>query len=144
MKKYKTLIKFLSLILFCSFLLSCHLDSYETGNFLIKVDSIRVPDVIVKNIPFDIEFFGTIGSNGCHRFEYFNNSIIGNEISIEAWGSFDTRDGACTTVMVYMDGQKLTLTIPSPGIYNIIIVQPDNTSLMRQITVSEAITTIIN
>jgi hypothetical protein len=142
MKKYKTLIKFLFLIMFCSFLISCNLDSYETGDFLIKVDSISVPDLIVTNTPFDIEFFGTIASNGCHKFEYFNHSIIANVILIEAWGSYDIRDGVCPTTMVYLDGQKLTVTIPSPGIYTINVIQPDNTTLTREIAVSEATSAI--
>lgn len=138
MKIYKPLIKLLSLIMFSSFLQSCHLNSYEAGTFLIKVDSIHVPDPIVSNTPFDIDFFGTIAGDGCHRFEYFQNSIIDNEISIEAWGYFDNRAGACPTVMVYLDGQKLSVTVPSPGIYTIIINQPDNTSLVKQITVGKA------
>lgn len=133
--KIKNSLKFLSLITFCFILLSCHSDPYEVETFLIKVDSIHVPNAIVSNTPFDIDFFGTIASDGCHRFELFQNSISNNDVLIEAWGSVDSKAGVCPTVMVYLNGHKLTVTIRSPGYYTIKIKQPDNSTLVRQIAV---------
>jgi hypothetical protein len=117
-------------------LLSCHNDLNTFDDFLIKVDSIHVPITITSNTPFDIEFFGTIGWNGCLSFKTFNQIYKNNDITIEAWGTYDNKAGICPTVMVYLDGRKLNITIPLPGIYKISIKEPDYTSLVRQITVN--------
>jgi hypothetical protein len=135
MKINKLISVVLSFTTFCLILNSCHNGPYIFDPIIIKVDSIHVPNAIVSNTPFEIDFFGTIGSNGCYRFEEFQNSISGNDILIEALGSFDSKAEVCPTVMVYLTGQKLTVTVPAPGYYTIKIKQPDNSTLSRQITV---------
>jgi hypothetical protein len=45
-------------------------------------------------------------------------------------------DKACPTVMVYLTGQKLNLTIPFPGNYFIIIKGPGGANISRQITMN--------
>lgn len=135
MKTNKLITNFLAFTTICFILLSCHSGPYQLEPIQIKVDSIHVPTSIVSNTPFEIDFFGTIGHNGCYKFEAFQNSINGNDLLIEAWGSSDIKSGTCPTVMVYLTGHNLTVTIPAPGDYNIKIKQPDNSILSRQITV---------
>lgn len=135
MKTNKLITNLLLVVTFCLLLISCHNDPYEPELFLIKVDSIHVPNAIVSNAPFDIDFFGTIGSDGCHKFESFKNSINSTDLLIEAWGSFDGKAGLCPAVMVYLTGYKLIVTISTPGNYTIKVRQPDNSTLSREISV---------
>jgi hypothetical protein len=102
---------------------------------MIKVDSFKVADTVTSATPFDVEFYGTIGRNGCYSFKTFNQIVKGNDISIEVWGTFDYT-GSCPEALVSLDGIKLKLTIPFPGTYRIIIKEPENYSLVKQITVN--------
>jgi len=135
MKAVAGFVSFLMLLLFCIHLNSCKHDT-DYHLFLIKVDSIQVPKIITSGIPFDIAFFGTIGTNGCYSFSHFNQTLTGNEIMIEAWGKVDAKAFVCPTVMVYLDGRKLTMTIQTPGLYILKIKQSGNTYLERQITIN--------
>lgn len=136
MKTSKSIIKLLSVFtIFCIFY-SCRGGPYQVKEFVIKVDSIHLPGVVTSNTPFDIAFFGTVGNNGCFRFEAFRQSFNKNDIYIEAWGSLDYQATVCPTVMVYLEGRKLTMTIPAPGIYSLKIKQPDANPLIKYITVN--------
>ena len=136
MKKIKSVFLFVLVITICFLLRSCLNESYTYEDFLIKVDSIHLPNSITLNIPFDIEFFGTVGFDGCYSFKTFNQTVKNNDIMIETWGTYEIKNGICPAVLVYLDGQKLNMTFHTSGIYNLIIIQPDNTSFVRQITVN--------
>jgi hypothetical protein len=136
MKPKQLLIHLLSVSLFCFIIYSCHNDLYTPESFIIKVDSIHVPGVITSNNPFDIEFFGIIGTDGCHSFSHYIHSLNNTCLIIEALGNYDYRAGLCPAVMVYLDGHKLNVTIPLPGTYTIKIREPDYSTLTRQITVN--------
>jgi hypothetical protein len=117
-------------------LLSCHDDSSSSDDFMVKVDSFKVPAEVTSATPFDVVFYGTIGLNGCYSFKTFNQVIKGNDISIEVWGTFDYKTGTCPEELVSLDGYKLNLSIPFPGTYRIIIKEPADYTLVRQITVN--------
>jgi hypothetical protein len=117
-------------------LLSCHDDSASSDDFMIKVDSFKVADAVTSATPFDVTFYGTIGRNGCYSFKTFNRVASGNEISIEAWGTFDYSTQSCPEELVLLNGIKLSLTIPFPGTYRIKIKEPEDYSLVKQITVN--------
>ena len=123
------------IITLCFFLNSCLKEQSIYSDFLIKVDSIHVRDTLASAVSFDIEFFGTIGYNGCNSFKTFNQTINDKDITIGAWGTYENK-GACPTEMVYLNGQKLKMTIPLAGIYNITILEPDNSYLVRRIIVN--------
>lgn len=69
--------KFTSMI-FCLFSLlglfsSCEKEAKsEYDSFIIYVDSVQLSDNISANIPFDIFFYGTVGTNGCYEFSHFS------------------------------------------------------------------------
>jgi hypothetical protein len=120
----------------CLIFYSCSNDLSSTSDFMIQVDSIRVPEVVSQAKPFDIEFFGVIGFNGCYSFKTFNRVIKGNEITIQAFGSIDEKSRICPDALVTLDGKKLSTTIALPGTYQIIIKEPDSFSLIKQIIVN--------
>lgn len=136
MKPKQPIIFLLTACSFCLILFSCHNELYTPDSFIIKVDSIHVPHVITSKNPFDIELFGIIGTDGCHSFSQYIYSLGSNCLRIEALGNYDYRAGLCPAIMVYLDGHKLNVTIPLPGIYTIKIREPDYTFLTRQITVN--------
>jgi len=117
-------------------LISCHDNSNKGNDFLVKVDSIRIPSVVNAGVSFDIDFFGTIGFDGCVGFKTFNRTIKGNEITVETWGTFNDFNGNCPDMLVVLDGQKLTMTIADPGTYKIMIKEPGNYALVKQIVVN--------
>jgi hypothetical protein len=136
MKPYKSFILILSLTVIFYFLFACNGSPYKVKQFMIQVDSIHVPSVVHANTPFEIAFFGTVGTSGCFSFETFTQSFNNNDVYIEVWGSLDYQASVCPAVMVYLDGRKLSVTITSAGIYTIRINQPDSNPLVKQITVN--------
>lgn len=116
-------------------ILSCHIDSDNSSDFIIRVDSVKIPDTVSSATPFDIVFFGTIGFNSCYSFKTFNRVVKDNDIKIQAWGTLDYKEGKCPEGLVSLNGQILKLTIPLPGTYRIVIKEPEDYTLVKQITV---------
>lgn len=127
---------FVTVIVIFVGLLSCHDNSDSSSDFIVKVDSFKVPAAVTSATPFDVVFYGTVGRNGCYSFKTFNKAVKGNDISIEVWGTFDYKTGSCPEELVLLDGIKLNLTIPFPGTYRIVIKEPADYTLVRQITVN--------
>jgi len=136
MNHVKSLVSIFTVTGFCLIFFSCRNDLSSNSDFLIHVDSIRVPETVIQAKSFDIEFFGVIGFNGCYSFKTFNRVVKGNEITIEAFGTLDEKSGVCPDVLVTLDGIKLSSTINLPGIYQIIIKEPDSFTLIKQIIVN--------
>jgi len=135
MKTNVSALGLLSIIVIGLSLLSCHNDSENSNDFIIRVDSVKIPYVVSSATPFDIVFYGTIGFNSCYSFKTFNRAITDNDIKIEAWGTLDYIEGKCPEGLVSLNGQILTLTIPLPGTYRIVIKEPEDYTLVKQITV---------
>jgi len=134
MKTYRIQFLLIGAFAICFIAVSCanKISSYD--DFVIKVDSIHLPVTVAADSSFDIEFYGTVGFNGCVSFKTFDRTVRNNEITIKTIGTYSNSQ-VCPTVMVYLDGQKLNMTIPFPGVYNVKVVQPTGGSLSRQITV---------
>lgn len=115
---------------------SCTDKLTSQNDFLITVDSIHVPVTITSNTPFDIEFFGMVGVDGCYSFKVFNQIIKDNDITIETWGTYDSKAKVCPEVLVTLYGKKINMTIPYPGIYYIKITEPYGYPLVKQIIVN--------
>ncbi len=130
MKTLKPISTIICSILLIMYFFSCKKENepnYEY--FLIKVDSVNVPESITANTPFEIDFFGTIGTNGCFQFSQFETNIFEKEIQIKVWGKYDKNAKSCPTVMVYLEGQTLRQSIIENGNYTLKVIQPDNTYL---------------
>lgn len=109
--------------------------SYEY--FHIKVDSIQLAEDPIAGTPFEIRFYGTIGTNGCYQFEEFREKQTNSDIIIEAIGRYNKSAEICTSVMVFLDEKILNLTIEESGQYTIKIKQPDGNYMEREILVKE-------
>ena len=139
MKSEKVLIVIFLSIFLSGLFISCKWEeetSYEY--FRIKVDSIQLAEDPIAGTPFEIRFFGTIGSNGCYQFDEFSEKQTSNEIIIEAIGKYNKRANVCASVMVFLDGKKLNLRIEEPGRYHLKIKQPDGNYIERKILVKES------
>jgi len=136
LKRISSLLTLVTVIVIFVGLLSSHDNSDSSNDFIVKVDSFKVADTVTSAAPFDVMFYGTIGRNGCYSFKTFNQVLKGNDISIEVWGTFDYKTGSCPDELVSLDGIKLNLTIPFPGTYRIIVKEPADYSLVKQITVN--------
>lgn len=136
MKTIHTLMICFSTLMLLSILSSCE-DEQEPNyeSFLIPVDSIQIPGNITKNEPFDIRFYGTIGTNGCYQFSKFETEKQGNKITIEAWGKLNKNSSFCSDEMVYLDNEKLNYQIGEKGTYIIKVKKPDDNFLEKQILV---------
>ncbi len=123
------------LVIFLSgYFSSCQKDEdYEY--FLIQVDSVSIPETILANQSFELEFFGYIGYNGCYSFSEFVSEKQNKTILVEAQGKLNVKSTICSDVMVGLNGEKLSLLLKETGNYNLKIKQPDGTFLERQILV---------
>jgi len=111
----------------------------EYGFYRIPVDSIQVAEDIQAGEPFEIRFYGVVGTDGCHRFSRFDTEMNAAMLWVEVWGRRATGENiACPDVMVFLDGQPLELTVDQPGEYVLEIRQPEGDPLERVIRVKES------
>jgi len=134
MKIIRNFLVFGFLMGFIGYFSSCHKEE-DYNYFLIQTDSISIPETILASQPFEVEFFGYIGPNGCYRFSEFTREKHENVIQIEAWGRLSLKSTVCSDVMVFLNGEKLELLIEDAGSYKLSIKQPGGTFLERQVRV---------
>lgn len=134
MKKPGILAMVLFALYWAGSLASCQQEN-DSERFLIKIDSVHIPESIVPNEAFDIEFFGYIGHNGCYSFSEFVLEKQNQLVMAEAWGKLDVKSGICSDVIVYLRGEKLNCTLEEAGNYIFKIKQPDGTYFERVILV---------
>lgn len=136
MNTFRTVTITLCVISFMSILAACEKENKPDYKlFLIKVDSVLVPDNIIANEPFDITFTGTVGTNGCYQFYKFETNSEADQIVVKVWGRFYSKQEVCTDVMVYLGDEKLTLRIEEPGHYILKVQQPDESYLTESILI---------
>lgn len=124
----------LLLLLFSLFLVNCNKDK-ET-KFVIKVDSIHIADTIKLSETLRIEFFGTIGNNGCYDFSHDETNFEGTTISIKLWGKNSGSDD-CPNVIVKLDGTYYDINFNAAGSYIVEIIQPDNSKITNTVVVED-------
>jgi len=119
-------------------ILSCKKEiDTEYNYFLIPIDSVAVPDTVKTSKPFEITFFGLVGTNGCYSFSEFVVQKLDNEITIEAWGKNKKEAQICPQVMVYLRGKKMNYSLSEPGEYLIKVKQNENSYLQFSLVVKE-------
>lgn len=131
MKIFRNFLAFVLLVGLTGYFSSCEKEE-DYNYFLIQTDSISIPETILADQPFEVEFFGYIGPNGCYSFSEFISAKQENTFRIEAWGKQNLKSNICSDVMVYLNGEKLKFQIEEAGIYNLKIKQPDGTFLEQQ------------
>ena len=136
MKTQIRIFNVLLLLLLSLSLFNCNKDT-ET-QFVIQVDSIRVADTVVVDANLRIDFFGTIGPNGCYSFSHDETDFVQTTISIKLWGK-NSGESDCPDVEVKLDGLYMDVNFNSSGTYTIQIVQPDNTKLLKTVIVTDPV-----
>ncbi len=125
----------LFLILSLSFS-NCKKKFTET-QFVIQVDSIQLADTVELGTALRIEFFGTIGTNGCYSFSHDETDIDQTTVSIKLLGK-NSGEGNCPTVVVKLNGIYMDVDFNYSGTYTIQIIQPDNSKLTELVVVEDS------
>jgi len=111
----------------------------EYSFYRIPVDSIQVPSSLEAGQPFEIRFYGVVGTDGCHQFSRFQTVSNPDKIGVEVMGRRTAGDGiACADVMVYLEGRALEFTVDQPGTYILEIRQPEGDPIRKTIRVKES------
>ncbi len=132
-------IKLLVLAL-CFVFSSCENDDNTVINvetFLIEVDNFIISDVTETTVPIAIDFYGIVGTDGCHRFSHFETSFEGNDIFIKCFGMrrIDP-DIVCTDNIVELNGERLFITLNQAGQYFVKVFQPDASVYEQELVVN--------
>jgi len=136
MKPIKVLVIIICFLSSISMTNSCEKKSDSNSfMYLIKVDSIKIPDHINANTPFEITPYGIVGINLCFSFSHFKTEKLNNVITVESWGKYYSTSGVCADALAGFEGNKLSITLAETGDYHIRMKRPDGTFLERQFTV---------
>ena len=132
--KYFNIVPAFALLISFMLFTNCSKEKFKTYEFQIYVDSIVLADTIQAGDTLEIEFFGTIGTNGCVSFERFDTVFSQNSVFIKAIGK-SSGAGVCPTIMVYLDGTILKIVNLTEGEFTIKVSQPDDTELVETVVV---------
>ncbi len=102
--------------------------------FIIKVDSMNVPDSVSHNDSLSVRLFGTIGGNGAYSLDRIDTTCSGRDLDVTAWGRFDRQAENVVSWFVQLD-QSITFAPSAPGPVRIRVHQPDSTILTDSTTV---------
>lgn len=123
------------LIFFMAFIISCKKNSGDNiTNFTIKIDSISHPDTIFIDSTLIIQFHGNIGSTECYSFYKFEPSYTKDSLHITSLGQFESKQG-CALKNINLESKTLLISNLPKGNTNIIITQPDSTTLIDSVYV---------
>jgi hypothetical protein len=101
--------------------------------FLVRVDSISIPDSISQTDTLKIKLYGTIGNNGNYAFDRFEAERSAHNLSLTVWGKYTKNDYA-TQALVFLNKEYPISTL-YPGLFKINILQPDSTYLRDSVVV---------
>ena len=136
MNKIKTQIICIFSFIILGFMFCCedpNAPDYEY--FMIKVDSVKIPEIILASETFEIQFFGFIAPSGCSQFSEYITEIQGENIIIEAWGKRNKNAGICPGIEVHLHDKNLLYRFNEKGNYTLKIKQPDGIFLLKEILV---------
>ena len=127
---------FLLIVVFAAIvLISCSTEpSREPFLFIVQVDSIFHPPSVALNDTIVIRFYGTIGTNGCYSFSYFDDKLQPLQIDLTVVGERNAST-VCADVMVYLDGKEYRCVATQKGWFSINIRQPDESRLRDSVLV---------
>lgn len=97
----------------------------KTQEYLIKADSIQLPDSVAVGERFEIQFFGTVGNDGCHSFADFLASEDSTSLSLMLKGHKKvSANQLCPEKLVLLDGKVYSHKFSADGKYLIKVVNP--------------------
>lgn len=107
-------------------IVSCTSDNQVfTEEYLIKIDSISLPDSVALQSRFDVSFYGIIGYNGCSRFLRFEHKRSASGYEIYVIGERKVGQALiCPEYLPVLNGEKLQLLADSLGSLQIKVVNP--------------------
>lgn len=106
--------------------------------YRIQVDSISAPVAVTYNIDtVVIKFWGKIGDDTCHSFQYFQGVQDSLGVELALWGYFNPayRKG-CPGADVQLAGREFRVMPQRRGNFTITIRQPDGTVLKKFVDVN--------
>ncbi|MEX0684459.1 MAG: hypothetical protein WD267_01125 [Balneolales bacterium] len=133
----KRQIEILAVILLSLTTFSCDLfnnDDDDDDVFLIEVESIAAPESVMLGDSVAVNFFGTIGPNGCFSFSHFEATDIENGIEIDAYGQY-IHSRVCAAVIVDLDGRAYYYVPETRGMKQVRVNRQNRDPLERVINV---------
>lgn len=116
-------------------LLSCSTEpSREPFLFIVQVDSIAHAPSVSLNDTIAIKLYGTVGTDGCFSFSYFDDTLQPLRLDLTVVGE-RSASTVCPTVMVYLDGKEYRCVAQQKGWFSINIRQPDESRLRDSVLV---------
>ena len=108
----------------------------EVSYFVVRVDSISIPDTIAHSDTLKIKFYGTIGGNSNYSFDHFETYGTTSNVSIKVWGKYVANDGAYEVISTLQDNNiEYKKILSAVGVFKIYIYQPDSTVLSDSVVV---------
>ncbi len=138
LKKYSTI--WFAVLSVITILVSCtkttEITEPEVSYFVVKVDSISVPDTIAHSDTLRIKFYGTIGCNSNYSFDHFEAQKTLSSVNLTVWGKYVANEGAFDVLATLQDNDvEYKVSSLNPGVYEIFIHQPDSSMLSDSVTV---------
>lgn len=124
-------------VFLCALLISGCSESTEPDSveyFKINIDSVQSLNSISLGDTLQLRLYGFVGSNGCYSFSKFESSQTNSNLDLTVWGKYTPAD-VCATVIIEMRGTKYPVVPVSKGTFEIVIHQPDGTTLKDTIIV---------
>jgi len=94
----------------------------------------RAQTVFLLGDTLQLRLYGFVGPNGCYSFSKFESSQTNSNLDLTVWGKYTPAD-VCATVIIEMRGTKYPVVPVSKGTFEIVIHQPDGTTLKDTIIV---------
>lgn len=126
---------FITFIFFSLLYLACSTEpNRESYMYIVYVDSIAHPQSVALNDSITIQLYGTIGTDGCSSFSYFDAAVLPLQLDLKVIAERSASD-ICPAVMVYLDGKEYKCKATQSGWFKIYIHQPDKTVLQDSVLV---------
>lgn len=109
----------------------CKKEDDTNTEFIILVDSLRMPDTVSFGSMLEIDFYGLVGTNDCYTFsqvKQLESTSVDpqNSIRFQLYGDY-VDNGNCQGGGVYMNPVTTTLSGMLPGTFAVLVQQPDGT-----------------
>ncbi|MCF7798207.1 MAG: hypothetical protein K9N11_09890 [Lentisphaeria bacterium] len=131
----------IGIVLFPSLLLVMLARCDEPGytQFIIEIDSLVHPDTVMVLQQVEIEFYGVVGPDGCHKFKTIQVEPLSDSLlQFTVWGERPDYQTICPDVIVYLEGETYTMSVDKPGWQHIRVKQPDGSIFRDSLFVIQA------